>query len=323
MNPYEGWVGYGATLVPGAKFWVAVEGHASDPTREPTERRTGDSFVAAEVWKAADEYLFNYNGFYRIPQAEYVHIEGIVDENESKEDETMTTKTATTTAKTNAKTATAKKRLPRAEWAAQYVASLEAKVAELAPKHEDAELETPVNLYHTMKAEKEGKETATALYASELEAKVLALTCAEKGWSAEYLTERQAEVLHGVIPEDEQGVKLHGKNIARGYTFYNVAQVKWEYGEPMWDEDIDAAHMAEYAQNAITKRANNALKKANELGREAGLGNAKRGGKKGGKKTTKKAAPKPEPKAEGVNPDVLAAIVAKAVAEALKAANVA
>lgn len=213
---------------------------------------------------------------------------------ESKE-ETMTT--AKTAAKTTAtkkettmtKTETKKTRLPREEWRAQYIAGLKATIDELSPKHKGEDLPTPVNLYHILNAERDGGEVK-ALYASELEARVIALTCAENGWDAEYMTANQAAEYGGTPKADATGIKLHGSRVARGYVFYNVAEIEWAEGEPVWNGDLAAEHAATYAQRNAEQKANSALRNANKLARQAGMKTAKRGGNK--KRGTTKATTK-------------------------------
>ena len=214
--------------------------------------------------------------------------------NESKED-TMSKRTNvqtannTTETKENTMTNTNKPaRLTRDEWKAQYIAGLKAKADELAKKHEGEELPAPVSLYHKLNAEREGT-TPKALYASELEARVLALTCLENGWNAEYITANQAKEYGGEPAEGAVGVKLHGKNVARGYIYYNAAQIVWANGEPVWAEDVASEHQATYAQRDAERKANNAQRRANELARAAGMPTAKRGGKKKAKKASKPA----------------------------------
>lgn len=184
--------------------------------------------------------------------------------NESKEDTTMT-KTAAKTAKTTAKTAEKettmnnepKKRLTREEWKAQYIADLTAKANELAAKHEGDELPIPINLYHKLNNERTGAPVK-GLYASELEMRVLALTCLENGWEAEYMTANQAGDYSGKPKDDAVGIKLHGKNVAKGYTFYNVSEIEWEFGEPVWNEDVANERQATYAQYAAERKVRNA-----------------------------------------------------------------
>lgn len=224
---------------------------------------------------------------------------------ESKED-TMTKTAAKTTvnaetianekettmnaAKTNAKTT---RKLTREEWKAQYINGLKAIVDELAPKHE-GELPEPCNYFHALNELRTG-EPAKALYASDLEKKVLALTCLENGWEPVYLTKNQAAQYGGTPKDDAKGIKLHGPNVAKGYLYFNAAEIDWAAGEPAFNGEVAEAQAATYEQIKANRKARAAkralnkakadLRAANEL---AGIKPARKG-----KKAKAAAAPAP------------------------------
>ena len=233
--------------------------------------------------------------------------------NESKEDTTMT-KTAAKTAKTtaakkeNTMNNEPKKRLTREEWKAQYIADLTAKADELAAKHEGDELPTPINLYHKLNNERIGTPMKS-LYASELEMRVLALTCLENGWDAEYMTANQAGDYSGKPKDDAVGIKLHGKYVAKGYIFYNVNDIEWEFGEPVWNEDVATERQNTYAQYDAERKVRNAKRAVSHAKKNLKNATAAAGIPAKPKRKTSKAKANTAPTPSGDMTDVVKALM--------------
>ena len=221
-----------------------------------------------------------------------------------KETETMTAKTAaktnvnaneketkTMTAKTAAKTT---RKLTREEWKAQYLAGLKAIVDELAPKHE-GELPEPCNYFHALNELRTG-EPAKALYASDLEKKVLALTCLENGWEPVFMTKNQAAQYGGTPKDDAKGIKLHGPNVAKGFLYFNAAEIDWAAGEPAFNGEVAEAQAATYEQIKANRKARAAKRALNKAKADLRAANDAAGIKPARKsKKAKAAAPAPAP----------------------------
>ena len=239
----------------------------------------------------------------KIEQPTIANFETIANEKETIMPENTAVKTIANDSKketTMPKTTAAKtRRLTRDEWKAQYIAELQAKADKLATMEVD--LPEPTSLYHKLNAERLGIDMKP-LHASALEKKALILACIENGWqTTEFISANQAGEYGGEPKADAKGIKLHGPNVARGYTIYNESDIVWAEGEPVWQEDVHAAHQAKYAQydlvrkaKAADKRAKQAATAAKQAKKAAGMESK---AKTKSKAKAKKAASAPAPAA--------------------------
>lgn len=167
----------------------------------------------------------------------------------------MTTKkTAAAKTTTKKETTMPEKKLTKEEKKAAALAQTQAIIDELKKKYDEPAFTDPINVHNILKAEALGKEPV-GLYVSDLDKELLVWKGTDLGWTTNgFMTKNQVAVCHGTIPEDAPSIVLHSPT---GFpaTYYNVDDIEWENGEPVYDDDIRKEQGRERRAKTAAKRA--------------------------------------------------------------------
>lgn len=314
-----------------AVFWVGVNGHASDPRSRPAPRMI-NSFTAVPVALTEQGPIFNYNGWYRIPECEYCHINVRTGgpqmkrycgpyRIESKEDKmTKTTKTIEQPVIANFETE-------------EIVVNTEpkpkpAKINYRAMK--DAARAFRAEHIDEIKEEKPVKGVTSALPGKDInnltnyepEQILLGKAAAYFNWGTEFCTVAQAKKFGGTLDPEYDGAgwlalwkpttPKTGKNAGVTSQWDAVLYPKdafvWVNGEPEFDTELEAAR----AERKAKANARKLMREAKEAAKAAGI-------EQKAKRTTKRTN---APKAKAPNFDAEYKAL-KAELDEQKAANAA
>ena len=178
----------------------------------------------------------------------------------TKKETTMTTPTKETTM-----TETPKK-MTKEEKKAAAIAARQKEIDDLKAKYDAPAFDNPINVRSVLRAiyisDTTGKEKApAAIFISDLDKEFLCWYSNERGWTNNgFMTENQVAECHGTIPEGVEGVILHGPT-GVPTTYYNVDDIEWEKGEPVFDDESEAG----YKERSKARRDNyKARKEARE-----------------------------------------------------------